>query len=168
IIGLPRFSNVSHLILDGQWRTQDTVDSIGSLVYLSNITKLIRLERVPTLIFRTFIYRLINLQSLTLTTLVLDSMNAALLQYLKCLHSLNILQTEDNYGHFVNVEPFCTMFPQIEHLDIPIDNLDSCQYLIDRLEKYLISIVFRFQNNEEDEDDDDDDDEEKEEAEDRK
>jgi ABC-type Zn2+ transport system substrate-binding protein/surface adhesin len=51
------------------------------------------------------------------------------------------------------------MFPQIEHLDIPIDNLDSCQYVIDRLEKYLISIIFRFPNNNDDQDEDEDDEE---------
>ena len=68
------------------------------------------------------------------------------------------MQLDDNYRHFVNIEPFCTMFPQIKHLDIPIDNIDSCQYIIDRLEKFLISIVFRFPNNDEDEDDDDDND----------
>jgi ABC-type Zn2+ transport system substrate-binding protein/surface adhesin len=51
------------------------------------------------------------------------------------------------------------MFPQIEHLDIPIDNLDSCQYVIDRLEKYLISIIFRFPNNNNDDDEDEDDEE---------
>ncbi|CAF2050701.1 unnamed protein product [Rotaria magnacalcarata] len=158
IIGPPRFSNVSQLILDGQWRNPDTIDSIGSLVCLSNINKLIRLERVPTTIFRTFIYSLINLESLTLTTYVLDSMNAAILQYFKCLHSLNIVQFDNDYRHFVNVEPFCTMFPQIRHLDIPIDNLDSCQYLIERLEKFLISVVFRFPHNDDNDDDDDDDD----------
>jgi hypothetical protein len=89
-MGPPRFSHVSHLILDGQWRNPELADSIASLVCLSNIIKLIRLERVPTLIFRTFISRLINLQSLTLTTFVLDSMNAAVFQYLQCLYSLNI------------------------------------------------------------------------------
>lgn len=56
------------------------------------------------------------------------------------------------------------MFPQIKHLDIPIDNLDSCQYIIERLGKFLISIIFRFPENDDDEDDDDeeeyDDDEE--------
>jgi len=78
---------------------------------------------------------------------------------MQCLHSLNIVQLDDNYRHFVNVEPFCTMFPQIEHLDIPIDNLDSCQYIIDRLEKFLISIIFRFPNNENDDEDEDEDDE---------
>jgi hypothetical protein len=114
---------------------------------------------------------LLNLQSLTLTTFVLDGMNAAAFQYLQCLHSLNIVQLHDSYRHFVNVEPFCTMFPRIEHLDIPIDNIDSCQYVIDRLEEFLISVIFRFPNNEnpdededeenDDDDDDDDDDENK-------
>jgi hypothetical protein len=87
-------------------------------------------------------------------------MNAAVFQYLQCLHSLNIVQLDDDYRHFVNVEPFCTMFPRIKHLDIPIDNLDSCQYVIDRLEKYLISIIFRFPNNNDDDEDEDTDDEE--------
>ncbi|CAF1205007.1 unnamed protein product [Adineta steineri] len=157
IVGHPRFSHVSHLILDGQWRTVELANSIASLVCLSNIITLIRLERVPTFIFQSFIYDLTNLQSLTLTTFVLDSMNAAVFQYLQCLHSLNIVQLHDNYRHFVNVEPFCTMFPQIKHLDIPVDNLDSCQYVIDRLEEFLISVIFRFPNNDDEDEDDDDD-----------
>jgi ABC-type Zn2+ transport system substrate-binding protein/surface adhesin len=70
------------------------------------------------------------------------------------------VQLDENYRQFANVEPFCTMFPQIEHLDIPIDHLDSCQYIIDRLGKYLISVVFRFPNNDNEDDDEDDDDEE--------
>lgn len=78
------------------------------------------------------------------------------------------MQFDDHYRYFVNVEPFCTMFPRIEHLDIPIDNLDSCQYVLDRLGKVLLSVIFRFpSNHDEDEDDepfddddnDDDDDE---------
>jgi hypothetical protein len=112
-------------------------------------------------IFQTFISRLSNLQSLTLTTFVLNSLNAAVFQYMQCLNSLNIVQFDDDYRHFVNVEPFCTMFPRIKHLDIPIDNLDSCQYIIDRLEKFLISVIFRFpahEDEDEDEDEDDDDD----------
>ena len=150
------------MILDGPWRTSECADSIGSLVCLSNVMKLIRLERVPTVIFDGFLSRLSNLKSLTLTTFVLDSLNAAVFQYMQCLSSLNIVQFEENYRHFVNVEPFCTMFPRIEHLDIPIDNLDSCQYIIDRLLKNLISVVFRFPVTDDDEDDEeelDDDDE---------
>ncbi len=68
------------------------------------------------------------------------------------------MQLDGNYRHYVNIEPFCTMFPQIEHLDIPIDNLDSCQYIIDRLEKSLISVIFRFPVDDDDDDNDDDDD----------
>ena len=156
---------MSDLILDGQWKNPDTADSIASLVCLSKITKLIRLERMPTAIFQAFIVRLPNLRGLTLTTLVLDGMNAAKFQYSRCLPSLNIVQLEDDHRNFVNVEPFCTMFPQIEHLHIPIDNLDSCQYVIDRLRRSLVSVVFRLPRQgesdteeEDDEDDDDDDD----------
>jgi hypothetical protein len=162
IVGPPRFPNVSQLILDGQWKSPDTADSVASLVCLSKITKLIRLERMPTAIFQAFIARLSNLQGLTLTTVVLDGMNAAQFQYSRCLPSLNIVQLDDDHRNFVNVEPFCTMFPQIEHLDIPIDSLDSCQYVINRLEKSLFSVVFRFpgQGDTDAEDDDDDDEEE--------
>lgn len=95
-----------------------------------------------------------NLESLILTPNVLDGMNAAFFQYLRCLNSINIVQSDDDYRHYVNVEPFCTMFPQIKHLDIPIDNLDSCQYVIDHLEKFLISVVFRFPRNDDDDEDD--------------
>ena len=55
-------------------------------------------------------------------------------------------------------ERYTGRLPHYFYIDviIPIDNLDSCQYIIDRLEKYLISIVFRFPNNENDDDEDDD------------
>jgi hypothetical protein len=53
------------------------------------------------------------------------------------------------------------MFPQIEHLDIPIDNLDSCQYVLDRLEQFLISVIFRFPAADEDDEDEDDEDSDK-------
>ena len=158
IVGPPRFPNVSQLILDGQWKNPDSTDSIASLVCLPKISKLIRLERMPTAIFQAFIGRLSNLQGLTLTTVVLDGMNAAKFEYSRCLPSLNIVQLEDGHRNFVNVEPFCTMFPQIEHLDIPIDSLDSCQYVIDRLKKTLFSVVFRLPGQEDTDADDDDDD----------
>ncbi|UJR31987.1 hypothetical protein I4U23_019460 [Adineta vaga] len=156
ITGTPRFCHVTHLVLDGQWRNPELSASIGSLIKLSHITKFIRLERVPTTIFQTFIDNLTNLQTLTLTTFVLDSLNAAVFQYLQCLHSLYIVQLHNDYPHFVNVEPFCTMFPRIEHLDILVDNFDSCQYIIDRLGQFLISIIFRFPNRKHNEEDDDD------------
>ena len=38
------------------------------------------------------------------------------------------------------------MFSRIEHADLPIDTIESCQYLIERLGSDLISIIFRFSN----------------------
>lgn len=152
--------------MDGSWRNPLLIDSIRSLVDLANIRRFVRLERVPTVIFQRFLSYLSNLQSLTLTSFVLDGLNAAVFQYMQCLDTFHIVQFDDHYRYFVNVEPFCTMFPRIKHLDIPIDNLDSCQYVLDRLERILLSVIFRFPANDEDEEDneeafdDDDDDEE--------
>ena len=158
---------MTQLVLDGQWRNAGLSSSIRSLVDLSRIQKFIRFERVPTAIFQTFVFGLSNVQTLTLTASVLDSLNAAVFQYSKCLHSLYVVQLREIYPHFVNVEPFCTMFPQVQHLDIPVDNFDSCQYIIDRLGQFLINVVFRFPHREcgeaddieDDEDDDDENDE---------
>ena len=130
------------------------IDSIRTLIDLSKIEKFVRLERVPTVVFQTFLSHLSKLKSLTLTSFVLDSLNAAVFQYSQCLNTLHIVQFDDHYRYFVNVEPFCTMFPRIEHLDIPVDNLDSCQYVLDRLGDVLLSVIFRFpSSHDEDEDD---------------
>lgn len=69
------------------------------------------------------------------------------------MYTLTILQFDDQTNNFVHVEPFCTMFSRIEHVDLPIDTIESCQYLIERLGSDLISIIFRF-SNDADEDDD--------------
>ncbi|CAF1544947.1 unnamed protein product [Adineta ricciae] len=163
IIGAVRFPHVTQLVLDGQWRNTGLSSSIRSLVDLSRIQKFTRFERVPTTIFQTFVFDLSTVQSLTLTASVLDSLNAAVFQYSQCLRSLYIVQLYEIYPHFVNVEPFCTMFPQVQHLDIPVDSFDSCQYIIDRLGRFLINVIFRFPHRERDEaddiEDDDDDDE---------
>ncbi|CAF0880164.1 unnamed protein product [Adineta ricciae] len=165
IIGAARFPHVTQLVLDGQWRNASLSSSIRSLVDPSRIQKFIRFERVPTAIFQTFVFDLSSVQTLTLTASVLDSLNAAVFQYSQCLHSLYIVQLHEIYPHFVNVEPFCTMFPQVQHLDIPVDSFDSCQYIIDRLGRFLINVVFRFPHREREEaddieDDDDDGDDE--------
>jgi hypothetical protein len=39
------------------------------------------------------------------------------------------------------------MFPRIEKLIIPIDNVDSCRYVLDQLNQDLISVNFRIPSN---------------------
>ena len=154
IVGSPRFPHVSQLMLDGPWKNVELIESIASLVCLSNLVTLVRLERTPTVIFQALMSRLTNLQALRLTKYVLDALDAAKFQHLSCLDSLEIVQLDDAdaYHPYVNVEPFCTMFPRVKHLDIPIDHLDSCQYVLDRLKSHLISVIFRFLVDDDDED----------------
>lgn len=84
-----------------------------------------------------------NLQSIKTSTNFLDALNAAKFSYKKCLRSL-IINT-NNYAEQrpVNIEPFCAMFPRIRYLNIPVDSVDSCQYLLEQLNRDLISITFR-------------------------
>lgn len=54
------------------------------------------------------------------------------------------MQLSDDDQHSVNIERLCAMFPHVEHLDIPVDHLDACHDVLERLRENLISVVFRF------------------------
>lgn len=84
-----------------------------------------------------------NLKSIKTSTNLLNALNAAKFSYQKCLHSLTIDTNSLENRQYVNIEPFCTMFPRIENLIIPIENVDSCQYIIEQLKQDLIYVIFR-------------------------
>lgn len=149
-----RFPHVSQLILDDKWSDQQSLQSLKSLVNLSKIVKLIRLEPVPAVAFQSLLSELPRLQSLTLTTLLLDDLHPTQFQSSQCLSSLNVVQLSDDHPYYVNVESFCAVFPRIKHLDFPVHRLESCQYVVDHLQRHLISVVFRFSIDNEEYDDD--------------
>lgn len=84
-----------------------------------------------------------NLQSIKTTTILLDALNAAKFCHTKCLRSFIIDPNCYDDQRPVNIEPFCAMFPRIEKLIIPVDNVDSCRYVLDQLNQDLISVIFR-------------------------
>ena len=155
------------MILDDRWdevistsNVSESIQSLQNLVNLSKIIKLIRFEPIPSAIFQCLLSKLSQLQSLTLTTLLLDSLNPTTFRYLQSLSSLTVVRLSFNDPQYINVNAFCSMFPYVQHLDIPVDKLDNCQIVVDRLKMNLISIVFRFSRDEDEYDNDDDDDEE--------
>jgi len=84
-----------------------------------------------------------NLQSIKTTTIFLDALNAAKFCHTKCLRSFTIESNSYTDERSVNVEPFCAMFSRIQNLIIPVDNVDSCRYILDQLNQDLISVIFR-------------------------
>ena len=88
-----------------------------------------------------------NLQSIKTSTILLDALNAAKFCYKKCIRSFMVDPNNYEDQRFVNIEPFCDMFPRIEHLIIPLDNVDNCRYALDQLNQDLISVTFRIPAN---------------------
>jgi hypothetical protein len=88
-----------------------------------------------------------NLQSIKTTTNLLDALNAGKFRYTKCLRSFTIDTNGYEEQRSVNIEPFCEMFPRIQHLIIPVDNVDNCRYTLDQLNQDLISVIFRIPAN---------------------
>ena len=114
---------------------------------MSTIEELIRGECLPTTDFTELLKLMPNLQSIKTSTILLDALNAARFTYTKCLRSL-IIDT-DTYleQRHVNTEPFCDMFPRIENLSIPVDDVESCQYVLDQLKDELVTVTFRIPPN---------------------
>ena len=143
IIGPPRFPNTSHLILDGHWTNSSSIDSLNGLVFFEKIVKFIRSQQVPPVLFQRFLSLLSNLEALSITQQVLDCLETSNFQHLSYLKSLNILQLEDDSPH-VKVESLSRMFPRVEHLSVPVNTIESCQFIMNRLSIYLSSVIFRF------------------------
>jgi len=120
---------------------------IQTILDLNNVEKLIRDECVPTMDFIALLNLMPNLQSIKTTTILLDALNAAKFCHTKCLRSFVIDPNCYDDQRPVNIEPFCAMFPRIEKLIIPVDNVDSCRYVLDQLNQDLISVIFRIPSN---------------------
>jgi hypothetical protein len=136
------------LFLYGKWpRSKSVLSNIIKLVDLNTIEELIREDCTPTDDLISLLDRMPNLQSIKTTTTLLDALNAARLCHKRCLRSFTV--DPSNYGdqRCVNIEPFCAMFPRIQHLTIPLDNVESCQYVLDQLNQDLISVIFRLPSN---------------------
>jgi len=139
-----------------------------TIVDLNSVEELTRDECIPTIDFIALLNLIPNLQSIRTTTNFLDALNAAKFCHTKCLRSFIVDPNHYGIQRAVNIEPFCAMFPRIQHLNIPVDSIESCQYTLDQLNQDLISVMFQIPENEssidaddsDDEDDDDDDDEE--------
>ncbi len=93
--------------------------------------------------FMTLLNLMPNLQTIKTSINLLDALNAAKFSYKKCLHSFIIDSNIYIEQRPINIEPFCDMFPRIENLIIPIDNVDSCRYAIENLNQDLKSVIFR-------------------------
>ena len=121
-----------------------------------------RTERIPTADAMTLLNLLSNLQCLRTNTTFLDALNAAKFSYSKCLRHFIIDAEHNDDDRPVNTEPFCTMFPRIQHLNIPVDSVESCKYVLEQLKDDLISVVFQMPDRDglEDSDDTDDSDDE--------
>lgn len=110
---------------------------------LNTIEELNREDSVPTTDFIQLMNMMSNLQSIKTNTNLLDALNAAKFSHTKCLQSFIIDRNHYGDQRPVNVEPFCAMFPRIQHLILPVDSVDSCQYVLEQLSEHLRSVIFR-------------------------
>ncbi|UJR38306.1 hypothetical protein I4U23_030976 [Adineta vaga] len=158
----PRFRHVTNLFLHGKWANSGLfLTHIQSLVNLSTIQELTRMERIPTTEVVILFNLLSNLQCLRTNTTFLDALNAAKFSHTRCLRQLIIDSNQGENERPVNTEPFCAMFPRVQYLNIPVDSVESCKYVLEQLKEDLISVVFEIPENDSlnDSDDSDDDDE---------
>ncbi|CAF1593956.1 unnamed protein product [Adineta ricciae] len=157
----PRFCHITNMILHGKWTKSDSFfTGIQTVVDLSVVKELNRTERIPTADAITLLNLLSNLQCLRTNTTFLDALNAAKFSYSKCLQYFIIDSEHNEDDRPVNIEPFCTMFPRIQHLNIPVDSVESCKYVLEQLKDDLVSVVFQIPDRDglDDSDDSDDDD----------
>ena len=114
-----------------------------TIVDLNTVKELTRDECISTIDFIALLNLIPNIQSIRTTTNFLDALNAAKFCHTKCLRSFIV--DPNHYGdqRAVNIEPFCAMFPRIQHLNIPVDSVESCQYALDQLNQDLVSVMFQ-------------------------
>ncbi|CAF1073642.1 unnamed protein product [Rotaria sordida] len=161
---LPHFLHVTHLSLCGKWpKSKSFLTDMETIIDMSTIEELSREEIVPTIDFITLLNMMPNLKSIKTSTNLLDALNAAKFSHTNCLRSFIIAPNDYEDQHAVNIEPFCSMFPRIQHLIIPVDNVDSCQYVLDQLKQDLLSVIFRITGNDHSFDETDDESENEEE-----
>jgi hypothetical protein len=139
---------VIHLFLFSKWsRSKSFLSDLQTIVNLNTVEELSREECIPTADFTALLKLLPNLQSIKTSTILLDALNAAKFCYKRCIRSFMVDPNNYEDQRFVNIEPFCDMFPRIEHLSIPLDYVDNCQYALDHLKQDLISVTFRIPAN---------------------
>lgn len=151
---------MKNLYLYGKWsRSKTLFDDLQSYVDLNTIEELLREDQIPTKDLQTLLDLMPNLQSIKTTSHLVNPLNAKRFSYYKTLRSF-LIET-NNYVEqtSINIEPFCEMFPQIEHLDIPVNSVDDCNYLMENLGSHLRSVIFRIPPDPISYDDTDDDDE---------
>ena len=132
------------------------MNTITKFVNLNTVEEFSRDDSLPTTELIQLFAQMPNLQSIKTTTHFLDSLNAAKFSYEKCLRSLIVEPLNYERPKRVNIEPFCAMFPRIQYLTMPIDHVDSCEYVVQQLKSDLIKVIFRLSSNDDDDDDDDD------------
>jgi hypothetical protein len=102
---------------------------------------------VPTADFIALLNLMPNLQSIKTSTNLLDALNAAKFRHTKCLRSFIVDPNSYEDQRSVNIEPFCDMFPRIQHLILPLEFVENCQHALDQLKPDLISVIFRIPAN---------------------
>lgn len=135
---------MKNLYLYSKWpRSKTFFDDLQSYVDLNTVEELLRDDAIPTKDFQTLIDLMPNLQSIRTTGQLVNPLNAKRFSCYKTLRSFLIGSNNDGEQALINVEPFCEMFPQIEHLDIPVNSVDDCNYLMENLSSHLRSVIFR-------------------------
>lgn len=118
-------------------------DRIASIVDLSTVTEFCREEPLPTIELKKLFACMKNLQSIKTTTDLLDSLNAAKFSCDQCIRTITVENKAYEQSRGVNFEPFCTMFPRVQYLTVPVDTVEACQYIINELKSDLVRVNFQ-------------------------
>ena len=130
--------------LCAKWpRSKTFFEDLQTYVNLNTIEEFIRDDSIPTKDFEALLDLMPNLQSIRTTTNLINPLNARRFTCKKLLRSFVIDSNSYIEQAPINIEPFCEMFPQIEHLIIPVNNVDDCDYVMQNLDKHLRSVLFR-------------------------
>lgn len=146
-----RFPHVTQLRLYGEWSQSTDADlsRLPQFIDLSKVEELEREGRLPTIELLALLDQMTHLQSIRTSTDLLNSLNAAKFCYPRQLRSFTVMNERQTR---VNVEPFCAMFSRIRYLSLPVDNVDSCQYILDELHEDLVKVNFNLPSENDDDD----------------
>ena len=145
---LPRSTHLRNLFLYGQWpRSKLPIKNITAIVDPRTIKELNREEYISAVDFIALLDGLPNLQCIKTSTNLLGALNSAKFHHQRCLHSFIIDSNNYREHRLVNIEPFCYMFPRIQHLIIAVHSVDDCQYIRDQSNEDLISVIVRISTN---------------------
>lgn len=135
------------MLLYGQSiRSRSFFDHLKTFVDLTTIEELCREDSLPTSELDRLLRNLPNLQSIRTTPTLLDHLNAAKFTFSGCLRSLTVYPypADEDRHTYVHIEPFCSMFPRIQYLSIPINVPESGRYVLEQLKNDLIKVTFRY------------------------